>query len=190
MRTVKIYLENLPGSPYSQSARHEQPKLDRESHEDYEARTWRQKCTINRDGQVAIPLMGLKKAIDTAAFKLAVKVPGRKTSFKNFFVSGYVVDHDIPLSNGKPLTPDDAECVTIFSDVSGKPGGTRVARKFPVFHKWAGTAEVTIIDDVITEQIFEHHVASAGMIVGIGRFRPENGGGNGRFRVVKYEWNK
>jgi hypothetical protein len=26
------------------------------------------------------------------------------------------------------------------------------------------------------------------MIVGIGRFRPENGGTNGRFRVVKIEW--
>lgn len=190
MRHCKIWLENVPGSSYSQSAKHEEPFLDRESHEDYDNRTWREKCTTNKQGQVAIPAMALKQCIDSVAFKLGEKVPNRRgATFKSFFASGFFCDADVPIANGKIITKQDAESVRINAHSTGKRGsGSRVPRRFPVFHKWHGVAEFTILDDVITPEVFERHVKAAGMIVGIGRFRPENGGTNGRFRVTKVEW--
>lgn len=67
MKICRVWLENIPGSPYSQSAQHEEPKLDRESHDDHDARTWRSKCTTNDHGQICIPAMALKQCIDHAA---------------------------------------------------------------------------------------------------------------------------
>jgi hypothetical protein len=193
MRHVKVYLESIPGSPYSQSAKHEEPFLDRESHEDHDRRTWRSKCTTNKEGQVCIPAMALKQTADSAAYKLGEKVPGRRGAmFKSFFASGFFCDHDVPISNGAPIMAThltDADSVIIWAHTTGKRGsGSRVPRKFPVFPKWNGVAEFTILDDVITPEVFERHIKGAGMIVGIGRFRPENGGTNGRFRATKFEW--
>lgn len=190
MRHVKIEIENIPGSPYSQSAQHQTEFLDRESHNDYDERTWRNHCTTNENGQVCIPAMALKQSIDTVAFKLGEKIPGRRgATYKSFFASGFFCDHDIPIANGKVLTPKDAICKLISANATGKRGsGSRVPRRFPEFPKWSGVAEFTILDDVITPEVFERHARAAGMIVGIGRFRPENGGTNGRFRIVKIEW--
>jgi hypothetical protein len=190
MRQVKVHLESIPGSPYSQSGKHDTPFLDRESHEDHDLRTWRNKCTTNKEGQVCIPAMGLKQALDSAAYKLGEKVPGRRGAmFKSFFASGFFCDHDVPISNGAPIKASEAEGITIWAHTSGKRGtGSRVRRKFPIFQKWQGIAEFTILDDVITPEVFERHVKGAGMIVGIGRFRPEVGGTNGRFRATKFEW--
>jgi hypothetical protein len=190
MRQVKIHLENIPGSPYSQSAKPQIPFLDRETHDDYEKRTWRDKCTTNKEGQVCIPAMALKQAIDTCAYKLGLKVPNRRgATYKSFFASGFFCDHDVPIANGKPLRKEDAESKTISANADGRRGsGSRVPRTFPEFPSWNGVAELTIIDDLLTQSIFEQHVKSAGLIVGIGRFRPENGGTYGRFRVTKFEW--
>lgn len=190
MRQVKVYLESIPGSPYSQSVQHDVEMLDRESHDDYDARTWREHCTTNAKGQVCIPSMGLKQAVDLAAFKLGLKVPGRRgATFKSFFASGFFCNEDVPIANGKALTKGDAAMVPISANSNGMRGsGKRVKRRFPQFDKWHGVAEFTITDDVITPDIFEQHVKAAGMIVGIGRFRPANGGTNGRFRVAKFEW--
>jgi hypothetical protein len=189
-RKVKVWFENIPGSPYSQSAQHDTPKLDRESHDDYDERTWREKCTISKDGQVVIPAMAFKQGIDTAAYKLGVKVEGRRgATYKNFFASGFFCDSDVPIANGKALTKNDARRVKISANADGQRGsGKRVPRRFPEFDKYGGVAEFTIVDPIITETIFEQHFRAFGMIVGIGRFRPENGGRNGRLRPTKFEW--
>lgn len=190
MKLLKVTLESIDGSPYSQSALHGSDMLDRESWEDYDTRTWREKCTVNSKGQVCIPAMGLKQCIDTAAFKLGLKVPNRRgATFKGFFASGFFVNEDVPIGNGKALTKADAVMQMINANANGKRGpGTRVPRRFPQFPKWHGVAEITIVDDIITPDIFEHHTKIGGLIVGLGRFRPENGGKNGRFRPVKFEW--
>jgi hypothetical protein len=88
---------------------------------------------------------------------------------------------------GKPLTPEDAECETI-SATSSCRHGKLVTRRFPVFDTWSGIASFTIKDDAITRQMFEDAIHTAGMVVGIGRFRPEKGGTYGRFRVTRFEW--
>jgi hypothetical protein len=190
MRLCNVTLESIPGSPYSQSAKHGTEMLDRETHEDYDARTWREKCTTNPQGQVCIPSMALKQCLDTSAYKLGIKVPNRRgATYKNFFASGFFCNADVPIANGKILQKTDADMVKINANADGVRGsGKRVTRRFPEFVKWNGIAEFTITDDIITREIFETHVKAAGMIVGIGRFRPENGGKNGRFRATKFEW--
>lgn len=190
MRQCKVWIEGIPGSPYSQSALQKSPMNDRESHDDFDERTWREKCTVNDKGQVCAPQMGFKQAVDTAAYKLGEKVPNRRgATFKNFFASGFFCNGDVPLANGKPLTPGDASMIMINANSNGIRGsGKRVKRRFPQFAQWTGVVEFTILDDVITKEVFERHLKAAGMIVGIGRYRPENGGTNGRFRPVKFEW--
>src|SRR5262245_40090295 len=104
MKRCRATIENIPGSPYSQAAKHNTPKKNRESHEDYEVRTWLEKCTVDKTGQITIPAMGLKLALDTTAQKLGIKIPGRRgATFKSFFASGVFCEGDVPLSNGKPL---------------------------------------------------------------------------------------
>jgi hypothetical protein len=190
VRRCRVHLENIPGSPYSQSAKHNLPKREREGDEDYDIRTWKDHCTVNADGQVCIPAMAFKQAIDTAAYKLGEKVPGRRGStYRNFFSSGVLCDHDVPIANGRTLTKDNAEMVIISANPSGmRGGGKRVPRRYPVFAKWHGVAEFIIVDDIITKEVFERHVRASGIVVGIGRFRAENGGMNGRFRAVSFEW--
>ena len=190
MRKVKVNFENIPGSPYSQSAQHETPKLDRESHDDYDERTWREKCTVNKDGQVCIPAMAFKQGIDEAAQKLGQKVEGRRgATYKKFFTSGYFCNADVPIANGKPLTKTDARKVIINANADGVRGsGKRVKRRFPEFDKFSGTAEFTIIDDILTRDTFEDHFRAFGQIVGIGRFRVGNGGRNGRLVAISFEW--
>jgi hypothetical protein len=190
MRKCKVHFENIPGSPYSPSAQHDAPKLDRESHDDYDERTWREHCTTNKAGQVVIPAMAFKQGIDQAAQKLGEKVPGRRgATFKSFFASGYFCNEDVPISNGNALSKADAEKIKINANADGMRGsGKRVKRRFPQFEKYHGVVEFTIVDDIITKEIFEHHFKSFGMIVGIGRFRVGNGGRNGRIKATKFEW--
>lgn len=190
MRLCKAHLESIPGSPYSQSAQHDTEMLDRESHEDYDERTWREHCTVDTSGQVCIPSMAFKQAIDTAAYKLGEKVPGRRgATFRSFFASGFFCNGDVPISNGKALRKEDAVRRPINANADGVRGsGKRVKRRFPEFARWHGVAEFTITDDIITQDVFERHLKAAGVVVGIGRFRAEKGGTNGRFRVAKFEW--
>jgi hypothetical protein len=190
MKICRADIEGLPGSPYSQSAMHEEPMHDRESHDDYDARTWRSKCTVTADGQVAIPAMGLKQCVDLSAQKLGEKVPGRRgATFKGFFTSGVICNADVPIFDAKPLTPEEAVQVAIWANSDGVRGsGKRVKRRFPSFDAWHGTVEFTIVDDIITTETFERTLKSAGLVVGIGRYRPANGGTNGRFRVTQFEW--
>lgn len=54
---------------------------------------------------------------------------------------------------------------------------------------WRGTITCMVYDDVITQDVFRKVVESAGMLVGIGRFRPQNRGFYGRFRLDSMTWN-
>jgi hypothetical protein len=44
------------------------------------------------------------------------------------------------------------------------------------------------MDDTVTREIFERYFNQAGHFIGVGRFRPENGGMNGRFRATAFHW--
>jgi hypothetical protein len=160
MRICNAYLEGI--APYSQPAQHETPKLDRESHDDYDERTWRAHATVNDQGIVCVPAMGLKQSVDSAAYKLGIKIPGRRgATYKNFFASGFICDGDMPLmakngAKGIPVTVDSLSMVKISANSDGVRGsGKRVFRRFPVIPQWSGTARFIVIDDILTPEIFE-----------------------------------
>ena len=80
--------------------------------------------------------------------------------------------------------------VTINANADGVRGsGKRVKRTFPVVPSFENVAvNFTIMDDTITPQVFEEVFAVFASSVGVGRFRPEKGGLNGRLRATKFIW--
>jgi hypothetical protein len=174
-------------SPYSQSRKHNAPKHEKETHDDYEQRTWREKCTVDDQGRIVMPAMGFKQALDAVAKRLGDQIPGKgKATYTKHFLGGVLCQDDVVLDG---CFKKDCPSVTISSNVDGKRGsGKRVDRTFPVWTKWSGTASFAVLDDTVTKPVFERHFNEAGRFIGVGRFRPENGGTNGRFRALKFHW--
>jgi hypothetical protein len=185
MKLVEVDLVST--SPYSQSRKHNTPKLDKETWDDHERRTWRNKCTTDDDGNVCIPAMAFKQALDSVAKRLGDQIPGRgKNTYTKHFAAGVICESDVPLNVGLGSA---APSITISANSDGKRGsGKRVDRTFPQWPSWQATATFAILDDTVTPPVFERHLTEAGRFVGIGRFRPENGGLNGRFRPLSFRW--
>ena len=184
MRTVTVSLEST--APYSQSRMHDAPKLDKETHDAYDRRTWREKANYDENGIIEIPAMGLKQSLDRAAKVLGEQIPGKgKATYSKFFTSGVLCTGNVSLGVHK----DEVGSQTINANADGVRGsGKRVKRTFPVVPSWKGVAEFVILDDTITPEVFERTLQTAGQIVGVGRFRPENGGLNGRFKPTEFVW--
>ena len=185
MRTVKVTM--VSDSPYSQSKMHEAEKLSKERPDDYEVRTWREKCSTDSNDQIVIPAMALKFSLAAAAKKLGMQIPGRgKATFTKYFEADVICVDNPPLGVQK----DAVESVRINANADGVRGsGKRVWRTFPVIPKWESEATFMIMDETITREVFEEVFTAAGMGIGIGRFRPEKGGINGRFSATSFEWN-
>jgi hypothetical protein len=181
-KIVTVELEST--APYSQSRKHTAPKLEKETADAYEIRTWREKCTTTDDGTIAIPAMAFKQALDAVAKRLGEKIPGKgKATYTKHFKGGVICESDVAIGWKK----DDVPCITIPANADGVRGsGKRVDRTFPQVPNWKGKATFAILDDTITKAVFERHLIEAGRFVGVGRFRPENGGLNGRFRPTKF----
>jgi hypothetical protein len=174
-------------SPYSQSRKHNTPKLEKETWDDHEIRTWREKCTTNDKGEIVVPAMAFKQALDAVAKRLGDQIPGKgKATYTKHFLGGVICEEDVVLPGCRK---DDAPPIKLSCNSDGKRGsGKRVDRTFPQWSKWSGIARFAILDDTITRPVFERHFREAGRFIGIGRFRPENGGLNGRFQATAFQW--
>jgi hypothetical protein len=135
-------------------------------------------------------MFGLKAALDEAAKYLSMKLVGNST-FTQLFRCAVVPISDQPLLmiNNKPVTADDPafeqEWINAHVDGNRNGSGKRVPRAYPIFRDWTcPDVEFEILDPRITEEIFLKHMAACGVFKGIGRFRPGNGGFNGRFEVI------
>lgn len=174
-------------APLSQSYQHRTPELEGESKEDYEQRTWREKCNTDSDGNVVVPAMAFKQAMDAAAKRLAIPDPdNRKATFTKYFVSDVICEAHMATGVKK----DEIAFITINANVDGVRGsGKRVPRTFPQTPKWGGTVPFMVMEEKIKPEIFERVLKAAGASIGVGQFRPEKGGLNGRWVVkgVKYE---
>lgn len=185
MRTITAVLHST--SPYSPSRYHNVDKLDKESAADYDLRTWREHCTYDDDGIVSIPGMAIKMALDGAAKKLKERVPGKgQKEWSGYFLSG-VIPAQQHFSLG--VHKDSVEFIDIWANADGVRGsGKRVMRRFPLLPKWQSSISLDVIDDSIPSALVEKYLDESGRLVGIGRFRPEKGGFNGRFRVESVKW--
>jgi hypothetical protein len=176
-------------SPYSQSRDHDEPLLPGESRDDYDKRTWRAKLSVEtRNGKptVVVPAHGFHQAIAAAAKYSKRQIPGQgKATWTAKFTSGIALLENPALN----IDPESVEPVTISANADGVRGsGKRVTRRFPQMPEWGFTTEVYVLDPIITEDVFREMVGIAGLFIGLGRFRPEKGGHNGRFALAKLEW--
>jgi len=88
-----------------------------------------------------------------------------------------------------PIKVDDVKSETLFVPSDGKPGGgKRVEKTFPLISSWSGTIEYIILDDLITQDVFNRVLLASGTLIGIGRFRPRNRGYYGRFAIDSVSW--
>ena len=186
IRTVTATIRSV--SPYSQSRYFQQevPKGDKETSPAYEERTWRHRLHSNGNGTVVIPGMSFKLAVQEAAPFLGHKIPGRRNAtWTKHFISGVLVLGDA--DTGIPAKDVEGEWLFVPSD-GKRGGGTRVMKCFPLIPSWEVKVAFTILDPLITNDVFEYHLREAGKYIGIGRFRPANGGYYGRFEVTNFKW--
>lgn len=183
---MKQFIATLESvSRYSQSRMYSMdiPKQPKEQPGDYEARTWRHRCHVDDAGKVFIPPTSFSEAIKAATGIDSQKIPGRRNeTWKKHFVAGVMVPEGLSL--GVALDEVKGEWLMLNSD-GKKGGGSRVARCMPYVDRWRGDIMIHVFDDLITKDVVGHYIAQAGVLVGIGRFRPERGGYYGRFRVVE-----
>ena len=185
MHTATAHLSSI--APYSQSRYHDTPKLEKERADDYERRTWRNRLHVSRtSGNVFIPPMAFKNCLSEAAKFLSMQVPGKgKATFTKHFEAGVLVTEGPDLG----VRPEDVEGERLFLNADGKRGsGTRVVRMMPVIHDWSARVAFHIVDETITEDVFNRHLQEAGSLIGIGRFRPRNNGYYGRFQGDRVDW--
>lgn len=187
MKIAHATLKSL--APYSQSRQHDTPKKEKESHADYEERTWRERTHVDPDtGTVFIPPMAFKFALETAARFLRLKIPGKGNSeYGKHFSAGVLVVEGLNLG----LKREDVPGEWLNLHANGKRGsGTRVKRCMPYVPKWSGQVSYMILDDTIPKDVFETVLRESGNFIGIGRFRPENSGYYGRYEVLEIEWDE
>lgn len=179
MRMITARLRSA--SPMSQSRQHEEPALDREGKDAYDERTWMHKLHTMPDGEVFIPPMALKQALTDACKMLGLQIPGKgKSTYTKHFEAGVLCMEPIKTGVHKDQVGRDK----IQANSDGVRGsGKRVPRRFPRIDSWVGEAQFIVLDDIITLDIFRKHLEVAGTMVGVGRFRPRNGGFYGRFTV-------
>ncbi|MCB1771958.1 MAG: hypothetical protein KDJ31_20000 [Candidatus Competibacteraceae bacterium] len=173
-------------SPYSQSRYHETPKLNKELHDDYRLRTWREHLHYDKNGIVYIPPMTFKNCLSEAAKFLGIQIPGKgKSTYTKHFEAGVLVMDAAQIGIHK----DDVDHENLFLPSDGVRGsGKRVVKTYPVIREWQVTVPFYVQDDVITEEVFKYHLQQAGTFIGIGRFRPRNNGYYGRFQLTDCEW--
>lgn len=182
-----VSLQSL--SPYSQSRAHNEPKLEKEQPDAYDKRTWRAKmntATIDGSRTVIIPAHGMHQCIASAAKYSKRQIPGQgKATWTAKFTSGISINGAISLG----INPDEVGFIDIYANADGIRGsGKRVMRRFPEILEWSAEFEVYILDPIITQDVFTEMVEIAGMFIGVGRFRPEKGGTNGRFTIKNIAW--
>jgi hypothetical protein len=173
-------------TPYSQGRHYDTPKKSKELHSDYEKRTWRDRLHVNDDGKVFIPSMAFKVCIAEAAKYLSEQIPGKgKSTYTKHFEAGISVPEPLVL----PISKEDPAPEWVFVPADGRRGsGKRVDKCFPRINQWEGHVTFLVLDDVITEDVFKRTLTTAGLLIGIGRFRPRNNGDYGRFAVAGIEW--
>lgn len=173
-------------SPYSQSRYISEKRPKDITAADFEKQTWPLRCHWNEQGRLFIPPMSFKNCLSEAAKYRSMQIPGQgKKTYTAKFEAGVLVVDPLEL----PITRETLQSEWLHVPSDGRRGGTtRVEKCFPLIPSWEGTVEFLILDQIITQEVFEEHLRDAGSFIGIGRFRPRNNGFYGRFQVESVKW--
>jgi hypothetical protein len=174
-------------TPYSPSRHYtaEVPKLKDETADQYDERTWRSHAHINEKKHIIIPSVCFSWALKEMAKRRGDRIPGKgqKTFTKAFEALEVIGDIDTKVK------VDECECEAFMANADGVRGsGKRVLRRFPLVRQWGGTLTVILWNDLVTESVFGETVRDCGLLIGVGRRRPEKAGFFGRFCVDNITW--
>jgi hypothetical protein len=184
MKTYRITLRSV--TPYSQSRYHDSPKLDKEGANEYDKRTALEHLHYDpQTEEIFIPPMAIKNCLIDAAQFLSMRIKGRgQATYSKHFLAGVLLLAPVLLGIKKDAVAIDAH----FLNADGKRGsGKRVLRRFPRIDNWEATFDTLVADETITAPVLREHFVQAGLLIGIGRFRPRNGGFYGRFELTEFE---
>ena len=189
-RIATVKIEGV--SPISFNRYHATEHLEKESHDDYAKRTWKEYCHYDKNGDIFIPPMMMKNVICESAKFLGIKVKGKgQNLYTKHFIAGTLVTEPAPLGiNMRDLTIEKHRDAVFVPSSGVRGSGNRVMKYFPVFDEFAFQIKYHILDDTITKDVFEYVLTQAGQFIGIGRFRPINWGFYGRFTVKGIKWSQ
>jgi len=184
MKKVRVELVSM--SAYSQSRKIVSEAGNKEQKAEFEKRVWRERMHCDDSGECFIPPMQFKKSVEIAAKFLRMRIPEKdRSEYGKHFRAGILVTEPLMLG----VSRDDVKGEWLYVSSKGTPGGARrVMKCFPYFPSWKGIVTFHVLDDTITEDVFEKHLIEAGNFVGIGRFRPERGGFYGRYQPKSFDW--
>lgn len=185
MKIVKFSIHGL--SPISFGRAIQSVKNTGESHDAFEERTWRERVHTSNKGTVFIPPMAVKLCLSDCARYLSESVPGKgKATYTKNFEAGVMVVEPVDLG----IKAADIESERLFVPPDGKKGGSkRVWKTFPLIREWSGSGEIVLLDPLLADKPdkVREYLEHAGKFIGLGRFRPRNGGFYGRFEVTAFE---
>lgn len=180
MKIRNVTIE-LKGSAPLGWTKYVEPKKANEDADEYEERVFADRMPQD-GGNVALPVIALKRAIETAASKLDKKFG--KLGVKGVLL-GALIPSAVYADTGIPAKDIGHEW--LFLPQGGKKNSC-VSKKVPVVQSWEASFPFTVVDDRITKDLLQELVETAGMIIGLGFWRPEKGGAKGRFTVKKIKW--
>ncbi|KKL28227.1 hypothetical protein LCGC14_2377250 [marine sediment metagenome] len=131
------------------------------------------------DGQLYVPAAGFRFGIIKRA------CTGRRLQKRSAssVVSGalFLLSDRCPLTNGngKPVTEYEIDCQRAVVQRQG------IIRARPRIPNWSTEVQYEYDDDFLSAEIIEELQTLAGKISGLGDFRPDRGGANGRYSVEK-----
>jgi hypothetical protein len=193
MRTATAVLTGV--SSYSQGRKVQTERTQQQDFKKFEEATWRERMHVDGSGNVFIPPMAFKNCLSDAAKFLSMRVPGKgQKTYGGIIDSGIMVVEPATVigADKKPVKAESVPGEWLFVPSDGKRGGgSRVDKCFPIIREgWSVTVNFILMNDMITDEIFTLHLESAGKFIGLGRFRPKNGGYYGRFLVSELKWTK
>lgn len=177
-------------SPYSQSKVYDVEREQGEGPDDFAKRTWRHYLHTTAGGEIFIPPNAVKNCLSESARYMNIGIPGKgKSTYTKHFVAGVQVVRPILLG----VKAKDIRAEKLFLPADGRPGsGKRVWKYLPIIETWGGVIEIIVLDETVLQtsrttglSILEDVIRGAGQFIGLGRFRPRNGGYYGRFDLVK-----
>lgn len=185
MRIAVCKIEGL--TPYSQSRALQSEKPKGKTHDEFDSEIWPEHIHCDEQEEVFIPPVAIVQGMAAAASYLGkgggLKKKGSATWAQNF-------NCGLAVAKGPRIgsTAAEARPEKVFCHADGRRGsGKRVWRTFPVWDTWAAELVIHVLDDTIPEDIFRQVLTAFGLFIGLGRFRPENGGYLGRFVVKSVE---
>lgn len=142
---------------------------------------------------IVLQPFALRNCIVAASKRIGMKIPGKgQKTYTARFQQGILIADAMTFmkGDGSPVVVDDLQRLPMFVRVNEK-SNLRVMRIFPIVKAgWTVKAKMIVMDDLLTTDVINEHLADAGMFIGVGSLRPEMGGILGRFAIGQYDERK